>query len=166
MRFVSEAEARSRAQPFASGADSGHPLVPAPGHATLTFRFEHLQGYRYFALAQEIVRSLEYFDWCLLWVTAYGTWPSNENLHLYYRIRSSYGDLRLMEERPAIVVLRHETVDLASFVHLGVLFGWEMYLVTSHDYGRAFISRDGWTTLSEQSLDVIKTIEKRLGPKS
>jgi hypothetical protein len=44
--------------------------------------------------------------------------------------------------------MQHEEVDLITFVHLGMMFGWDMYLVTSHDYGRAFISHDGFFEVS------------------
>jgi hypothetical protein len=35
-----------------------------------------------------------------------------------------------------------------------MLFGWDMYLVTSHDYGRVFISHDGWIQFSEVTPQV------------
>jgi hypothetical protein len=37
---------------------------------------------------------------CLLWVQGFGIFPSSENLHLYYWLRQSYGDLRLLREGP------------------------------------------------------------------
>ncbi|HLK58595.1 MAG TPA: hypothetical protein VKU00_18640, partial [Chthonomonadaceae bacterium] len=96
-----------------------------------------------------------YFDWCLLWVVLTEVWPSSENLHLYYRLRQSYGDHEHIQDRPALLALRHEEVDLVSFVHLGMLFGWEMYLLTSHDYGRGFISHDGFIDLTVRGPDTI-----------
>ena len=43
---------------------------------------------------------IEPFDECLLWVTAWGVWESSENLHLFYRVRESYGERRLLEDAP------------------------------------------------------------------
>ena len=75
-------------------------------------------------------------------------WPSNENLRLYYRFRESHGDRARVQDRPAVMVLRPETVDLVSLVHLRMLLGWEMYLLTSPDCGRGFVSHDGYSDLA------------------
>jgi hypothetical protein len=37
---------------------------------------------------------------CLVWVTDWGVFPSNENLHLFYRLRQTYGEARLLDEAP------------------------------------------------------------------
>ena len=160
MRFFSDEHAKVWAARFAKTGDPrGLPVVPSPEHeAQLRHVFENDAGYKYFAFAQEAVRALDYFDECLLWVTQTGVWPSNENLHLYYRVRQSYGEHSLVHERPAVLALRHEIVDLTSLVHLGMLFGWDMYLVTSHDFGRVFVSHDGWMQLSEATTNVVGTL--------
>jgi hypothetical protein len=156
MRFITEEDARRWAVRFArENSERGLPVVPAPEHkGELRYVFEDVGDHSYFALAQAVIRSLEYFDECLLWVTQTGVWPSNENLQLYYRFRQSYGDQSLVHEKPAALLLRHEAVDLTTLVHLGMLFGWDMYLVTSHDYGRVFISHDGWIQFSEVTPQV------------
>ena len=163
MRFISDEEARRWAANFAQqDSERGLPLVPASDHpGVLRYSFEDSDEYAYFWLAQTVVRSLEYFDECLLWVTQTGVWMSNENLHLYYRLRQSYGDSFLVHEKPAALFLRHEEVDLVSFIHLGLLFGWDMYLVSSHDYGRVFISHDGWIQFSEKSPQVTTELAGR-----
>jgi len=144
MRFLTDHEAKAYAERHL-GSD-GLPVVDAlPGSRTQSF--EAAPGYTYFARAKEIVESLGYFDWCLLWVVEWGVWASNENLHLYYRVRESYGDNSHLAERPAALALRHEVADVVTLVHLGMMFGWDMYLLTSPDYGRAFISHDGYFQL-------------------
>lgn len=162
MRFLSEADARRWAVRYArEGDERGLPLVPAPDHAgSLRVVFENWPGHRHFYLAQELVRALNHFNECLLWVTQAGVWPSNENLHVYYRLRQSYQDYSLVHERPAALALKHEAVDLTSLLHLGMLFGWDMYLVTSHDYGRVFVSHDGWVELSEATPIVIPALQQ------
>jgi len=165
MRFITWEAARTWASHFAVPDDAaGFPQVPAPGHASMTLNFEREPGHRLFYLAQEAVRALGPFDECLIWVTQTGIWPSNENWHLYYKLRSSYGDPHLLDERPAARALRYEEPDIISFVQLAMLFGWDMYLVTSHDYGRVFISHDGWYRLSEASPDVTATLGKNPSP--
>src|SRR6266511_2629955 len=51
---------------------------------------------------------------CLLWVTDSGIFPSNENQHLYYRLRQSYGDLRLLHEAPGHLCLDYERPEVAT----------------------------------------------------
>jgi hypothetical protein len=98
-------------------------------------------------MAERLVDLVDYFDWCVLWVTQTEVWAGSEDLHLYYTVRRSFGERSEVEERPAQRFLRHELPDVVSFVHLGMLNGWDMLLVTSHDYGRVFISHDGWAEL-------------------
>jgi hypothetical protein len=146
MKFLTREEAVYLAARFLG--DDGLPVLGAPDRSTRDVVFEKAPGYTYLAHAREVVAALDHFDWCLLWVVQTQVWPSNENLHLYYRFRGSYAERSHVEDKPAILALQHEGVDLVSFVHLGMLYGWEMYLVTSHDYGRAFISHDGYFRLS------------------
>lgn len=85
---------------------------------------------------------------CLLWIANWGVWESSENWHLYYRLRQSYGDFRLLEEAPGHLFLGHEANDLVSFLQIGLTSGWDMHLLPSDGYGRAFVSHDGWIELA------------------
>jgi hypothetical protein len=38
----------------------------------------------------------------LVWITEWFIWGSSENWNLYYKLRQSYGDLRLLPEAPGI----------------------------------------------------------------
>ncbi len=99
-------------------------------------------------------------DNCLLWVTEWGVWPSSENWHLYYRLRQSYSDQRLLHEAPGHLFLDYEEADLVSFLQLGVLSGWDMHLLPVLQYGgtdtaRAFVSHDEWVALSHREIDQV-----------
>jgi hypothetical protein len=92
---------------------------------------------------------------CLLWISEWGVWPSSENWHLYYRLRQSYGDQRLVQEAPGHLFLDYEEADLVSFLELGILNGWDMHLLPVLNYGgsdtaRAFVSHDEWVLLSHR----------------
>lgn len=142
MQFLTTSEAQNRMGSSLTAA--GIPVFPLPGQVVKRVSFENLPGYAYFSQAKDLIDGLQPYDWCLYWVVLTEVWSSNENLHLYYRLRESYGDRDLVDARPVLYAQRHETADLVSFLHLGMLFGWEAYLVTSHDYGRAFLSHDGY----------------------
>jgi hypothetical protein len=81
---------------------------------------------------------------CLFWVTAWGIWESSENWHLYYRLRESYGDRKLIEEAPAHLFLSYESSDLISFLQIALSMGWDFYVLTEADYSRVFVSHDEW----------------------
>jgi hypothetical protein len=72
-------------------------------------------------------------------------------LHLYYRLRQSYSDWRLLHEAPGHLFLKHEAVDLVSFLEVGILAGWDMHLLPTNGYGRAFVSHDEWVAFASDA---------------
>jgi hypothetical protein len=104
-------------------------------------------------LCRFISRSLQPRHVSLLWVKEFGTFPSTENLHLYYRLRQSYSDRRLLHEAPGHFFLEHEAADLETFLLVGIVNGWEMHLFPELAYGesdmaRAIIAHDNeWIAL-------------------
>lgn len=123
----------------------------------LTFRFDRKQ--RSIVLARKIV------DWigpayrCLFWITEHGAWPSSENEHLYYRLRSSYGDARSLVEAPGHDFLSYERADLVTYLSLAIEFGWGGFLLPSkHQSAKlAFLSHDEWFRI-ERPLDADKVL--------
>ena len=161
MRFLSSEEATRLADGFAP--DSGTPADPYSligSFPSLQIAFEHEPARRFYWLAGSIAEALAYFDWCLLWVTQTEVWTSSENLHLYYSLRRSYGERNEVDQLPAQKFLRHEMADLVSFIHIGMLNGWDMVLLTSHDYGRVFVSHDGWAEFVRPNGESLEPLEK------
>jgi len=116
-------------------------------------------NYGIYGLAHRIAYSLLEREPTLLWITEWGIWPSSENLHLYYRLRRSYGNSDLLEEAPGHLFLGFETEDLASFLQLSMLNGWGGYVLTHANYVNAFFSHDecvDFTASHEQNLDELK----------
>jgi len=84
---------------------------------------------------------------CLVWVTDWGIFPSNENLHLFYRLRQTYGDSRLLHEAPGHLCLDYESTEVVTLVYLGLLFGWDVHLIPTAGHGRAFVSHHEWVEM-------------------
>jgi hypothetical protein len=99
------------------------------------------------AIAKHLVTWLGDFSSCLLWVTEFGIWPSSENLHLYYRLRTSYGDFSELKESPGHHFLSFEQADLVSFVDLVMQFGWGGHLLCAGSRSYAWISHDEWLVI-------------------
>jgi hypothetical protein len=86
-------------------------------------------------------------DETLLWFTGWGVWPSSERPHIFERFRASYGEHRPLAEAPAHVFRREESEDLLSFVTLGVLFLWDLYVVVPQGHILHFSHDEyGWYT--------------------
>jgi hypothetical protein len=81
---------------------------------------------------------------CLVWITEYGIFESNENLHLYYRLRNSYGDFRHLHDAPGHLCLNFERPEVVTLLHLSILFGWDAHIIPVAGYARAFVSHDEW----------------------
>jgi len=82
-------------------------------------------AYQFYFFATWIATELTFQQPTLLWVTEWGIWPSSENWHLYYKLRQSYGDTRLLEEAPGHLFLNYETADLASILQVCMMSGLE-----------------------------------------
>jgi hypothetical protein len=104
-----------------------HLNIPQP-FTSLTWFCEHLEF------------SLRPRETCLLWVTGWGIF--HENLHLYYKMRQSYGDHQLLHEAPGHLFLNYESADLVSFIQTAIICGWDAHLIPTIGYSRAFISHD------------------------
>lgn len=140
--------------------DNQLPLTP-PGYHTvsagLPSSFTRLTWFSRF-----IEKTLQPWDQCLLWVINTGIWPSSENWHLYYRLRQSYGDNRILESVPGHLFLQYETHDLVSFIQVAILSGWDFHLLTRLGYAHAFVSHDEWIELyfstEEEKEKVVKEL--------
>lgn len=144
MRFLTDAECRDWIAERALLDPGGWPMTPSRQgvrHARAPISAE-------VAFSRRLERALEPRQACLLWVTTWGVWPSGENLHLYYRLRQSYGDPRLLHEAPGHLFLDYEAADLVSYLQVGILCGWDMHLLPSVGYARAFVSHDEFVELA------------------
>jgi hypothetical protein len=100
------------------------------------------EPYRIYNLAHWAATSLTYRMPTLLWITEWGIWPNSENWHLYYKLRQTYGDYRLLQEAPGHLFLEYEVEDLASLLQVAMLNGWGGYVLPHANYVNAFFSHD------------------------
>lgn len=99
-------------------------------------------------LANTLIEALGPWESALLWITEWDVWPSSRNLHLFYRLRQSYGETRLLEDAPGHLFHVYEKPDLASFLQIALFSAWDAWVVTSHDYARLFLSHDSCVEVS------------------
>lgn len=118
--------------------------------------------YRVFYFAHWVATELTYRMPTLLWVTEWGIWPSTENWHLYYRLKQSYGDHRLLQEAPGHLFLEHEAEDLASFIEISMLNGWGGYILTHANYANVFFSHDEFLDFYSDNQSIMSDVSKAL----
>jgi hypothetical protein len=112
------------------------------------------EPYRFFHYAHWIAESISLRQPVLLWITEWGIWDSTENGHLYYRLRQSYGDNRLLWEAPGHLFLGYELEDLTSFFQLSMLNGWGGYALSQADYVNVFFSHDEYIDFFTENMDL------------
>jgi len=101
-------------------------------------------GYRYYNFAMALAGQMFIGDPVLLVLSECGIWSTNENLHMYYRLRQSYHDFRLISEAPGHLFLKHENAEFISFLQISMFNGWGGYIVTqAADFG-VFFSHDDY----------------------
>ncbi len=115
---------------------------PRPFHLRADFR--SLPSTRMPAILTRAVDAHGPCGWWLVWMdVGPGQW-SGGNTHLYYRLRQSYEDYRLLHEAPYHLFYSHEWPDMLTFIQVGLLNLWDIQVVTDLDHGRLFISHAEW----------------------
>lgn len=113
-----------------------------------------------FGVAHWMATSFTFRMPTLLWITEWSIWPSSENLHLYYRLRQTYGDHRLLHEAPGHLFLEYETEDLATFLQVAMLNGWGGYMLTQAGYVNAFFSHDEYIDFFAEVDSCLEEVRK------
>ena len=121
------------------------------------------EPYRVFGLAHWLATSHTHRMPVLLWITEWGIWPSSENWHLYYKLRQTYGDNRLLPDAPGHLFLEHEAEDLASFLQLSMLNGWGGYVLTEANYVNAAFSHDEYIDFLAEHAENLAHVRKAFG---
>lgn len=132
MRFLTDDESRAWAD--VRGYDVSVPSSAAARafpHITVPFPSQH----SYVAFSRAISGCIDPRSSCLLWVVQHGVWPSSENWHLYYRIRHSYADQRLLHEAPGHLFLDYEGSDFVTYLQLVITNGWDAEILPQLTYG-------------------------------
>jgi hypothetical protein len=158
MRFYTKEECEE----WLSGRERKKPdAVPSVHVERIVYPHE---PYQLFFIAHWIATSLTYRRPTLLWVTEWGIWPSSENWHLYYKLRHTYGDHRLLHEAPGHLFLEHEAEDLTSFLQIAMLNGWGGYVLTGMNYVNAFFSHDEYIDFFSERDGNLDEVRRDLRP--
>lgn len=137
----SDAEKWCRTQ----GAVPGPAGLPEPPGKPTSFGIPVDAGQRVALVARHLTEFRREGE-VLVWFDDWSVWPSGERMHIFERLRASYGETRPLIEVPAFLFSSDEYEDMASFVTLGVLFLWDVHVVSTGARRLLFYSHDenGW----------------------
>ena len=109
--------------------------------------------------ASACIAALRPWQECLLWIVAWGVWPSSEDWPLYYKQRGARGEKRSLDTAPGHLFNSTEHSDLHEFLTLVLENGWDAHLLsdTANLAGRRiWCSHDGWSELQSRVEDELK----------
>jgi hypothetical protein len=118
------------------------------------FRVSLAKGtYTPIVIAEQIVDFLPHHAF-LLWVTTWGVWPSDEDMYLFYRLRASYGESRLLIDAPGHVFEPNERRDLVTFVNIVLTFGWDAAIIVLErgHFPFVFLSHDEYMSIEGRDI--------------
>jgi hypothetical protein len=143
MRALSNSEARKWCQ--SQGAVFGGGEFPEAKGKTKSFDIPVDAGRRV-ALAAEHLERFRGSGKTLVWFNDWAVWPSGQRMHIFERFLASYGESRPLIETPAFLFSGHEYEDMVSFVTLGILFLWDVHVISTKARHLLFYSHDeaGW----------------------
>jgi hypothetical protein len=81
-------------------------------------------------------------------ITAWGIWPSNQNLRLFELVRRGMGEARSIHEVPAHIFSPDEFETLDAFCCLIVYFLWDAWIVSAGGDVRIRLSHDEFVDVS------------------
>jgi hypothetical protein len=142
-----------------NGREKPDVLEDTPGERLMLYKE---QCSRVYYIARWLAMSITNMQQSLLWMTAWGLWDSSENWHLYDRLRKTYGDDRMLWEAPGHLFMDYEREDLATFLVIAMLNGWEGHLLTEVDFGSVFLNRDGILEFYTSDKAMLSEIRKHL----
>jgi len=123
-----------------------------------------MKDHRAFPFAHWFAKYSTFESGVMLWITEWGIWTSSENYHLYYKLRSIYGETRLLHEAPGHYFLQHEMDDLATFLQVAILNGWGGYILTEADYVNAFFSHDEYVDFYASTAGNLSAVKQWFAP--
>jgi hypothetical protein len=150
VRFLAEAEVVRWCETHGIDAD-GEPVGRASEGLVQVVSGVYADGRRGTAgpsIAFEIVGALGAWSEALLWIRAWGVWPSSEDWPAFYALRGDLGEARELRVAPGAVFERTDADSLAAFLAQVLLNAWDVTMIALDDAGTPSViltvSHDEW----------------------
>jgi hypothetical protein len=88
-----------------------------------------------------------------VWFDDWSIWPSGQRMHVFDRIRMSYGETRRLIDSPGHLFEGTEIEDGTSFVTIAALFLWDCYVVNPNRTKLLYLSHDEYGATKNVDLE-------------
>ena len=161
MRFLTTAECRDWCKQRDLPTDDNSRIARNGFPFSVTTKVPE-ESRRHAILSRYLIENLREWDSCLLWVTTWGVWPTEESGSVYAHLRSGYGDNRPLVEAPGHLFDQTEKEDAVGFLRLVFTFGWDAYVIPSNTSLIFFASHDEFVDLFTADKQMLESAEKGL----
>lgn len=102
------------------------------------------------------------FHGCLVWLTAWGISPSEENPSVVVKIREAFGEQRSLREAPGHLFSDVEADLATGLIRLVLAFAWDAHVVHVGDNIAMTLSHDGWFEVCGRESETAQRIRRYL----
>lgn len=114
------------------------------------------------ALARVLSRSIDARQQGLLWITAWGIFPSSENMALFDAYRRSLGENRPIHETPGHVFDQSDLQQIECLLDLALYFYWDTSLFDGAGTIAVRTSHDEWISVYAKDEGRLKQFDRDL----
>lgn len=146
-----------------SVADGVVSLIAGGKPSTATVALPSSSGRQAFVADRIFEECVEAQQW-LIWILAWGIWPTEEYPEIWMELRARYGDERPLLEAPGHLLGAAERDLARGLFRLAILFGWDALLVPDPATVVASISHDELIFLYSADGRILETLRHDLEP--
>jgi hypothetical protein len=139
MKIISPTECREWC--LSNSIKVGENNIPIVKAGTEDFRIPIDAGKR-IGLASDHFQLFQDVQEYLVWFTDWSVWSSGERFHIFDRFRLSYNETRPLIDSPGHLFCQGEFEDALSFVTIGILFLWDLFVLAPTGQKILFFSHD------------------------
>jgi hypothetical protein len=134
---------------------SSHGL-PERSDAELRFEIPH-DAQKRVSLVGQAMEAFRDEPLFLVWFDDWAVWPSGQRMHIFDRVRMSYGETRRLIDSPGHLFDGVEFEDGTSFATIAALFLWDCYVVTPERTKLLFLSHDEFG--ATKGVDLVERVK-------
>jgi hypothetical protein len=110
-------------------------------------------------LARRLTASVDYTGEGLLWIDAWGIWPSCENMRLFQAYRKSLREERPLQDAPFHVFTEPDSHDVECLLDLALYFFWDVIVLEGSRSKAVRISHDEYIDLYARNHEGLAVFE-------
>lgn len=95
---------------------------------------------------------------CLVWITAWGISPAEENPAIVIKLREAFAECRRLIDAPGHLFNQTEADLSTGLIRLVLAFAWDAHIIHTDEGIAVTLSHDGWFEISTNSPEIYKRV--------